>query len=224
MLNIGIIGGTGSLGKGLALRWSKNNNVLLGSRDLSKAKRLASEYLQISKSFYGNNMLGNITGTDNNDLVSSSEIIVFSVPYQNCLDTAQLIKPHIKKDTIIISPINYLEFGGNLSDYSQLYNQKSSLAESISKILPESDVVSTFHTIPAHQLSDLEYNLNCDVFVASDNMDSYYKVAKLIEEIPKLIPIYSGFLSSSLMLESLTQFLLNIGKINKIKSPSLKIV
>ena len=55
-------------------------------------------------------------------------------------------------------------------------------------------------------------------------MDSYYKVAKLIEEIPKLIPIYSGFLSSSLMLESLTQFLLNIGKINKIKSPSLKIV
>ena len=70
MLNIGIIGGTGSLGKGLALRWSKNNNVLLGSRDLSKAKRLASEYLQISKSFYGNNMLGNITGTDNNDLVS----------------------------------------------------------------------------------------------------------------------------------------------------------
>lgn len=223
-MNIGIIGGTGSLGKGLALRWSKNHDILLGSRSPLKAKKLASEYLHISKSFYNNNINGNIIGTNNNDLVSSSEIIVLSIPYKNCLDIAQLIKSNLKKDTIIISPINYLEFGDNLSDYSKLYSQKNSLAESISQILPESNVVSTFHTIPAHQLSDLKYNLNCDVFVASDNMDSYYKVAKLIEEIPKLIPIYSGLLSSSLILESLTQFLLNVGKLNKIKYPSLKIV
>ena len=66
-MNIGIIGGTGGMGKGFAIRWCKDHNVVIGSRDVERANTSAQEYTQLAKEAYGE-INGNITGTDNSSV------------------------------------------------------------------------------------------------------------------------------------------------------------
>ena len=61
---VGIIGGTGGMGKGFAVRWCKDHNVLIGSRDAERANASAQEYLEFVKESFGS-INGDITGTDN---------------------------------------------------------------------------------------------------------------------------------------------------------------
>ena len=63
-MKIGIIGGTGGMGKGFALRWSKNHEVIIGSRDAERASSSATEYTGLAKEAYGD-IHGKITGNDN---------------------------------------------------------------------------------------------------------------------------------------------------------------
>ena len=63
-MKVGIIGGTGGMGKGFAIRWCKNNQVIIGSRDAARAGISAQEYTELAKEAYGE-INGNITGTDN---------------------------------------------------------------------------------------------------------------------------------------------------------------
>ena len=63
-MKVGIIGGTGGMGKGFAIRWCKDHNVLIGSRDAERANTSAQEYSELTKEAYGS-VNGNITGTDN---------------------------------------------------------------------------------------------------------------------------------------------------------------
>ncbi len=61
-MRIGILGGTGNMGKGFALRWSKHHDVSLGSRNADRAKLVADECTRIAKEFYGQDLSGRITG------------------------------------------------------------------------------------------------------------------------------------------------------------------
>ena len=63
-MKIGIIGGTGGMGKGFALRWSKNHEVIIGSRDAERAATSATEYTNLAKEAYGD-INGKIIGSDN---------------------------------------------------------------------------------------------------------------------------------------------------------------
>ncbi len=63
-MKIGIIGGTGGMGKGFALRWSQNHNVIIGSRDAVRASDSAKEYTNLAKESFGQ-INGTITGNDN---------------------------------------------------------------------------------------------------------------------------------------------------------------
>ena len=62
-MKIGIIGGTGGMGKGFALRWCKNNDVIVGSRDAGRASDAAKEYTDLAKETYGD-ISGSISGND----------------------------------------------------------------------------------------------------------------------------------------------------------------
>ena len=64
LMKIGIIGGTGGMGKGFALRWSINHNILVGSRDAQRAASSAEEYTKIAKEAFGQ-IKGTISGNDN---------------------------------------------------------------------------------------------------------------------------------------------------------------
>ena len=84
-MKIGIIGGTGGMGKGFALRFCKKHQVIIGSRDAERAKTAADEYSGLAKDAYGN-INGTITGKDNHSVANESEVLILSIPYEN-IDT-----------------------------------------------------------------------------------------------------------------------------------------
>ena len=86
-MKVGIIGGTGGMGKGFAIRWCKDHNVVIGSRDAERASVSAQEYTQLAKEAYGE-INGNITGTDNASVAKEADVLVLSIPYAsfaNCV-------------------------------------------------------------------------------------------------------------------------------------------
>jgi len=81
-MKIGIIGGTGGMGKGFAIRWCKKHEVIIGSRDAERASTAANEYSSLAKDAYGN-INGTISGKDNLSVAKESDVLVLSIPYEN---------------------------------------------------------------------------------------------------------------------------------------------
>ncbi len=232
-MRIAILGGTGDFGRGLALRWARFHDIIVGSRDEKKAKAFAEDYRKVAKRHYGDEMKGSILGYDNFQAAKISEIIVFSVPYEDLINFTRYLKPFITSDKIMISPIvplNKDEKGYKYTPYpiSDPLNSSSiiyaSAAEVISFELGSKRIVSTFHTMPAKKLCDLSLSLDCDALMASDDIEAVDKVSDLISQIPNLRSIYVGPLEVSRLLEALTPLLMNLRHYHKIRDPSIKIV
>ena len=230
-MKIAILGGTGDLGRGLALRWAFSHEISLGSRDKKRAKKFAEIYKQIIRRYYKNNMFGNITGDENSQVINNAEIIVFSVPFNNLIDFIRSMRQFISNDKIIISPIVPVNKDNEFFDYKPYLQNNStksskfiSAAEFISNELQTNRVVSTFHTLPAKKLCNLHLNLDYDVLMAGDDSQAITQVAQLITKIPNLRPFFAGPLKTSKLLESLTPLLLNVKLYNKCKALSIKLV
>src|SRR3990170_3088067 len=103
-LKIGIIGGTGGMGKGFAIRWCINHDILVGSRDAERASKSAEEYTNTAKEAYGK-INGSISGNDNVSIAKESDVLVLSIPYENIDSTCSQILPQIKDSCVVISPI-----------------------------------------------------------------------------------------------------------------------
>ncbi|MHB8112072.1 MAG: NAD(P)-binding domain-containing protein [Bellilinea sp.] len=78
---IGIIGGTGKEGKGLAYRWAKaGHTIIIGSRQAEKAQAAASDV---------NLMLGkqdSVAGLENEKAAIRADIVVLTVPFGGHVD------------------------------------------------------------------------------------------------------------------------------------------
>ena len=94
-LKIGIIGGTGGMGKGFAIRWCINHDILVGSRDASRAASSAEEYTKIAKEAYGQ-INGTISGNDNSSVAKESDVLILSIQYENIDSTCSQLLPQIK--------------------------------------------------------------------------------------------------------------------------------
>ena len=103
-MKVGIIGGTGGMGKGFAVRWCKDHNVLIGSRDAERANASAQEYLELVKESFGS-INGDITGTDNTTVAKESDILVLSIPYENIDAICSELLPQINDNCVVVSPI-----------------------------------------------------------------------------------------------------------------------
>ena len=103
-MKVGIIGGTGGMGKGFAIRWCKNNQVIIGSRDAARAGISAQEYTELAKEAYGE-INGNITGTDNASVAKEADVLVLSIPYENIDSICSELLPQISDNCVVVSPI-----------------------------------------------------------------------------------------------------------------------
>ena len=99
-----------------------------------------------------------------------------------------------------------------------------SAAELIQEVIKLTPVVSTFHTVPAAYLNNLDAILNIDVFVSSNDDVATKRVAKLICDIPNFRPLKVGPLQTSRLIESITPLLLNTAILNNLKDPSIRVV
>ena len=103
-MKIGIIGGTGGMGKGFALRWCNKHEILIGSRDSSRAATSADEYTKTAKETFNNENVS-ISGNDNLSVVKESDVLILSIPYDNIDAICSELLPNVKDNCVVISPI-----------------------------------------------------------------------------------------------------------------------
>ncbi len=224
VVKVGIIGGTGGMGKGFALRWSKNNDVIIGSRDASRASSSAQEYTNLAKESFGE-INGTITGKDNLSVAKESDVLVLSIPYENIDSLCSVILPEIKESCVVVSPIVPMVKTDVGFEFIPIKENKPYSYQLVSKYLKDkSKLVSAFHVISEKKLVNPTLELDYDIFVCGDDKESVEVVNGLINESKGLRPIYLGPGELSYMAEISTPLLLNAMIRNKIKNPGIKIV
>ncbi len=223
-MKVGIIGGTGGMGKGFALRWSKNNDVIIGSRDASRASSSAEEYTNLAKESFGE-INGTITGKDNLSVAKESDVLVLSIPYENIDSLCSVILPEMKESCVVVSPIVPMVKTDVGFEFIPIKENKPYSYQLVSKYIKDkSKLVSAFHVISEKKLVNPTLVLDYDIFVCGDDKESVEVVNGLINEIKGLRPIYLGPGELSYMAEISTPLLLNAMIRNKIKNPGIKIV
>ena len=225
-MKIGIVGGTGGMGEGFALRWCRNHQIVIGSRDKNKATEVASNYIKIAQEFYKDKMIGgNISGDNNFDLVKDLDILILSIPYESINETCSKLAQDISDSCIIISPIVPMKWTEKGFTYIPFEEGKKPAAELVAdNFKSRSRIVSAFHTISEVKLKKLELTLDTDTYICGDDISVVEKIKELVSEIQGLRPIYLGELSMTYQAEVLTPMLLNGAKKNKLKNPGLKLV
>lgn len=223
-MKIGIIGGTGGMGKGFALRWCENHDVIIGSRESSKAEEAAREYSELAQKEYSS-FKGKITGKDNTTVAKESDVLVLSIPYENIDAICSQLLPNVRDDCTVISPIVPLTKTDAGFEFISFKDKKPSAFELVQKHMKnKSKLVSAFHTISEKKLIDPKLILDSDIFVCGDSDDSINVVRQLITEIKNLRPILLGPGSLSYLAEVATPILLNAMIKNKMKNPGIKII
>lgn len=223
-MKIGIIGGTGGMGKGFALRWSQNHNVIIGSRDAARASESAKEYTDLANESFGK-INGTITGNDNVSVAKESDVLILSIPYENIDSVCSGILPAVKDSCVVVSPIVPMVKTDVGFEFIPIKENKPFSYQLVLKYMKnKSRLVSAFHVISEKKLVNPTMVLDYDIFVCGDDKDSIEVVNGLINEIKGLRPIYLGPGELSYLAEISTPLLLNAMIRNKIKNPGIKII
>jgi NADPH-dependent F420 reductase len=223
-MKIGIIGGTGGMGKGFALRWCINHDILVGSRDAQRASQSAEEYRKIAKESFGK-INGSISGNDNVSISKQSDVLILAIPYENIDSTCSQILPVIKDNCVVISPIVPMTKTDLGFEFLPIKENKPFSYQLVAKYMKDkSKLVSAFHVISEKKLVNPTLALDYDIFVCGDDQNSVNVVNGLINEIKGLRPIYLGSGALSYFAEVATPLLLNAMIKNKLKNPGIKIV
>ncbi len=223
-MKIGIIGGTGGMGKGFALRWSQNNDVIVGSRDATRASESATEYTNLVKEAFGE-IKGTIAGNDNISVAKESDVLILSIPYENIDSVCSGILSEIKESCIVVSPIVPMTKTDIGFECVSIKENKPFSYKLVSKHMKDkSRLVSAFHVISEKKLINPTLELDYDIFVCGDDKESVQVVNGLIDEIKGLRSIYLGPIELSYLAEMSTPLLLNAMIRNKMKNPGIKII
>ena len=240
-MKIAVIGGTGSVGKGFALRWGQKHEVIVGSRNQERAKVKAAEYTSMLEDY---DFDANIRGTLNKNAASEAEIVVLAVRYSQVASVIEQIKPVLNNqivisvvvpmakdrcliipdsDTIEVTAAHRKDYTANYFCYST--PAAGSAAQEIDGMLPEGiELVSAFHNVPAAKLANLDIDLSYDVGVCGNNMHSKNIVFDLVRDISNMRPIDIGPLETSSMVESLTPLVINVAIRNNMKDVGIKFI
>jgi NADPH-dependent F420 reductase len=229
-LKIGIIGGTGQMGRGLALRWAKKHDIIIGSRSSDKARKTAKELTKIAIGFYQNRMHGSIKGAPNSAAIKESKVVVVAIPPAATFPFISESREYFNPEQIVVSTVVPIKKREKLYVYTPISvkgairDEGKSAAELIQELVKPTPVVSSLHTVPAAYLNNLDAVLNIDVFVSGNDDSASNRVAKLICEIPNFRPLKVGPLQNSRLIESITPLLLNTAILNNLKDPSIRVI
>jgi NADPH-dependent F420 reductase len=203
-LTIGVLGGTGPLGGGLARRFAAAGvTVVVGSRDRAKGERIAE---RIRTAVPG----GSCSGGDNAEIARQADLLVVAVPYEGHADLLRgLAAPLAGK--IVVDAVNPLGFD-KLGAYA-LDVPEGSAAQQAAALLPDSRVTAAFHHVSAPLLLDIEVlSVELDVLVLGDDREATDAVQALAELIPGTRGIYAGRLRNAHQVEALTANLISINR------------
>jgi NADPH-dependent F420 reductase len=216
-MKIAILGGTGSIGEGFALRWAGEHEITVCSREADKAVKTADEYRErlLDK---GLSCCG-IGGCTNEAGIRDVDVVMLSVPYNGVTTLLRSLLPYFN-DQIVISLVVPMK-KNKFFQYSP--PEQGCAALEIQDVLPKTvKVISAYHNISAKKLANPDIVLDYDVVVCGDDEAAKRKVMELTREIKSLRPLDGGGLESSYMIESLTPFLINLAIRNNLSDLSVK--
>jgi len=217
-MKIAILGGTGDIGEGLALRLSDKHEILIGSRDEIRAIEAVDHYNKLLKD---RGLKGEIKGMSNLEAARKAEVIVLAVKFEYVIQTLQGIANELD-GKIIVSPIVPMS-KQKLCAY--VPPEQGSAAKHICSVLPpDIKVVVAFQTLPAPRLANLDDPLGFDVIVCSDYEDAKKTVMGLVSDLGNVRPMDGGGLEEAKLVEALTPLLINLAIKNKMKPLSIKFV
>jgi NADPH-dependent F420 reductase len=222
-MKIGVIGGTGSHGGGLALRLAiAGEDVVIGSRSLDKAKKAVDKYQDIVKVSSGKTI--KLEGRENPYAVKDCDVVVLSVPYTSQVQTLQEIQPFMDPETILIDVSVPLEWKHGRP--MPVAIAEGSCTERAASVLKDSNitVIGAFKTIGSFSLRDILVDLQGDIFLCGEDEDAKDTVSQLVRKIKNLRPLDAGPLSSSRASELMVPLLINLNKRYKSSQAYIKVL
>jgi 8-hydroxy-5-deazaflavin:NADPH oxidoreductase len=196
---IGILGGTGDQGRGLAFRFAlAGHPVIIGSRSTERAADAASQ-------------LGHgVRGLANREAAREAHLVIAAVPYEGHRDLLASLAPELA-GKIVVDCVNPLGF-----DHHGAYPlpvPEGSAAQQAAALLPDSRVVAAFHHVSAVLLCDPGVEtIDLDVLVLGENRHATDTVQALADQIPGMRGVYAGRLRNCGQIEALTANLVSINR------------
>jgi hypothetical protein len=200
-LVIGILGGTGDQGRGLARRLAMaGQSVIIGSRDAARATAAATDL--------GGGRL--LAGAVNQEAAEHADVVIAAMPWEGHQDLlASVAGPLAGK--IVIDCVNPMGFDARGAYPIRV--PEGSAAEQAAAVLPDSTVVGAFHHVSATVLLDPRVDkIELDVLVLGDDRPATDLVAALADRIPGMRGLYGGRLRNCGQVEALTANLIAINR------------
>jgi 8-hydroxy-5-deazaflavin:NADPH oxidoreductase len=207
-MSIGILGGTGPAGRGLAVRLAAAGEaVVIGSRDAQRATTVAGELVER----WAGRTLG-LTGADNAS-AAAADIVVVATPWEGALATVRPLADTLSDKVVVSMVVGMLREG---REFLALAFPRGSMAASLQHELPDAFVSAALHHLPASEMEMLDRNLEADVLVCSDHPQATAATVALIDRIEGLQPIDAGNLSQAEAIESFTAVLTTVNIRHKV--------
>lgn len=212
-VDIALVGGTGDIGEGLALRLARDtdHDITIGSREKARAVSRAEEY---SDTLRNRGCSTRLDSAANATAVRGADVVVFTVPPYYLKETIRELEPHFGSDAILISPA----VGMNGDDDGLHYKppETGSVGQMVAEVAPPSNpVVCAFTNLSAARLTDLDDTVAQDTLIVGDDDESKAVVASIVESLDGITPVDAGPLANAPEVESLTVLLINIARYNE---------
>lgn len=210
-MQVALLGGTGDIGEGLALRLARDTDhgVVVGSRTAEKAENAAAAY---EETLADHGVEVAVGAAENPEATAGADVVVLSVPAYHLADTVESVADDLSG--VLVSPA----VGLKRDDAGLHYNPPGvgSVTALAAQAAPdEVPVVGAYHNLAAGRLADLEAELDWDVPVVADDGEAKATVADLTDELDGLRALDAGPLANAAEVESLTPLLINLAANNE---------
>lgn len=213
-ISIGVLGGTGEQGGGLALRWAlAGHEVMIGSRSAEKAQAAAQA---LNRQLAGR---ASVRGGTLREAAHAASVVVLAVPYAAQAATAEAVRDLLAGKILVDVTVPLIP---PRVDRAQL-PAGGSAAVALQRGLGDGvKVVSAFQNVAAAHLQDLSHAVECDVLVCGDDAAAREFVAGLARDAG-LRAWHAGVLANSAAAEALTSVLIAINKRYKVAGAGIRI-
>jgi 8-hydroxy-5-deazaflavin:NADPH oxidoreductase len=202
---VSIIGATGALGFGLALRLTQAGvPVAIGSRRPDAAAEAAGRLrARVPEA--------EVDGLENAEAAGRGRIVVLAVPFRAQSENLTNLKPVLRPGQILVDATVPLAAAVSGKATRLLGVPQGSAAQQAQEMVPEGvHVVSALHTVSAPILADVDRDLDEDVLMAGDSKEAKREVAELLARVPGLRPVDCGRLETARLIEGITPLLISV--------------
>ena len=206
---IPIIGGTGALGYGLAVRWARaGEQIVIGSREAGRAQEAAE---RIGAEVEG----AAIEGLENGEAATRGPIVFLTVPFRAQSETLTNLKESLREGQLLVDCTVPTAAAVSGKASRTLGVWQGSAAQQAEEMVPDGvTVISALHTVSAKHLAE-GAPLDEDILICGDRKADKARVARLIERIEGLRAVNAGALEMARIVETLTPMLISINVRNK---------